>query len=160
MTTKQGNNSDDGYKVGPGCPPREHQFKPGESGNPAGRKKGSVSVVKRLLIKLKEDSAKGNGQKVDDIVDALFDLATSGHKGANQAIRTILDRVDGPVVQRLAGPEGEPLFLPKAFIGIDPEKMREGVLDVPGANAVEVEYEEHQQGGDDGEEENTGSDAC
>jgi hypothetical protein len=26
----------DGYKVGPGCPPREYQWKPGESGNPKG----------------------------------------------------------------------------------------------------------------------------
>ena len=25
---------DDGYKVGPGCPPKEYQFKPGQSGNP------------------------------------------------------------------------------------------------------------------------------
>jgi hypothetical protein len=28
---------DDDYKVGPGRPPREHQFRPGESGNPKGR---------------------------------------------------------------------------------------------------------------------------
>ncbi len=27
---------DDGYKVGPGCPPKEHQFQPGESGPPDG----------------------------------------------------------------------------------------------------------------------------
>jgi len=27
---------DEGYKVGPGHPPKEHQFQPGESGNPDG----------------------------------------------------------------------------------------------------------------------------
>jgi hypothetical protein len=27
----------DDYKVGPGSPPREHQFRPGQSGNPKGR---------------------------------------------------------------------------------------------------------------------------
>lgn len=27
------------YKVGPGRPPKEHQFKPGQSGNPNGRPK-------------------------------------------------------------------------------------------------------------------------
>jgi hypothetical protein len=44
--------SDDGYKVGPGRPPREFQFKPGQSGNPKGakRKPRSIAVdIKELL---------------------------------------------------------------------------------------------------------------
>ena len=33
------------YKVGPGCPPREYQFKKGQSGNPKGaRRKAPVDV--------------------------------------------------------------------------------------------------------------------
>ena len=31
------------YKVGPGCPPREHQFPPGKSGNPNGAKRKEKS---------------------------------------------------------------------------------------------------------------------
>lgn len=36
------------YKVGPGCPPREHQFKPGQSGNPKGAKRKPASVMPDL----------------------------------------------------------------------------------------------------------------
>jgi hypothetical protein len=44
--------SDAEYKVGPGCPPKEYQFRPGQSGNPKGRKPKPQSIVpdlKRLL---------------------------------------------------------------------------------------------------------------
>ena len=33
-------NNDDEYQVGYGKPSREHQWKPGQSGNPRGRPKG------------------------------------------------------------------------------------------------------------------------
>src|SRR5437773_1849318 len=38
------------YKVGPGRPPREYQFKPGQSGNPKGAKRKSLLPdLKRLF---------------------------------------------------------------------------------------------------------------
>ena len=37
-----------GYKVGPGRPPREYQFKPGQSGNPKGRKRKKQSLLPDL----------------------------------------------------------------------------------------------------------------
>jgi len=40
------------YKVGPGCPPKEHQFKKGQSGNPKGAKRKPPSLapdLKKLL---------------------------------------------------------------------------------------------------------------
>ena len=40
------------YKVGPGCPPKEYQFKKGQSGNPRGAKRKVPSLVpdlKKLL---------------------------------------------------------------------------------------------------------------
>ena len=40
--------ADDGYKVGPGRPPREYQFKPGQSGNPKGAKRKSQSIARDL----------------------------------------------------------------------------------------------------------------
>src|SRR4051812_32633800 len=42
------------YKVGPGHPPKEHQWPPGQSGNPAGAKRKTQSLgpdVKKLLSK-------------------------------------------------------------------------------------------------------------
>ena len=40
------------YRVGPGCPPREHQFKPGQSGNPQGARKRPPSIAPDLKILL------------------------------------------------------------------------------------------------------------
>src|SRR5437016_2342676 len=44
--------SDAEYKVGPGCPPREYQWPPGQSGNGAGAKRKTPSLapdLKKLL---------------------------------------------------------------------------------------------------------------
>lgn len=41
-------NNDDGYTVGYGKPPREHQFKPGQPGNRAGRKPGARGLKTEL----------------------------------------------------------------------------------------------------------------
>jgi len=42
--------SDADYKVGPGRPPREYQFKPGKSGNPNGAKPKSPSIALDLKL--------------------------------------------------------------------------------------------------------------
>jgi hypothetical protein len=44
--------SDAEYKVGPGRPPREYQFKPGQSGNPKGAKRKPPSVAPDLKAAL------------------------------------------------------------------------------------------------------------
>jgi len=36
------------YRVGPGCPPKEYQFKPGQSGNPAGARNRPPSIAPDL----------------------------------------------------------------------------------------------------------------
>jgi Family of unknown function (DUF5681) len=36
------------YKIGPGRPPKEHQFKPGQSGNPKGAKRKAPSLIPAL----------------------------------------------------------------------------------------------------------------
>jgi Family of unknown function (DUF5681) len=42
----------DHYKVGPGRPPREHQWRPGQSGNPKGRKRKEPSIEPALKVSL------------------------------------------------------------------------------------------------------------
>jgi hypothetical protein len=59
-TTNQIPPGEPAYKVGPGRPPREHQWKPGQSGNP----KGAKRKPKSLLPDLKRLFTQGLSQKV------------------------------------------------------------------------------------------------
>ena len=47
-------NKDSKYKVGYGCPPKEHQFKPGQSGNPKGRPKKHNNFAEDVLEEMSE----------------------------------------------------------------------------------------------------------
>jgi hypothetical protein len=55
------------YKVGPGRPPKEFQFKPGQSGNPTGAKQKSPSIAPDLKALLERALSKtlklGNAEK-------------------------------------------------------------------------------------------------
>jgi hypothetical protein len=77
-------------------------FAPGESGNPAGRPKGSRPVTQQLIAALNENQ--GDATKLRRVVNALIGRACEGDV---QAIKEILDRVDGKVPQPLAGADGE-----------------------------------------------------
>ena len=46
--------ADQEYKVGPGRPPREYRFKPGQSGNPKGAKRKSPSMAPDLKAALEQ----------------------------------------------------------------------------------------------------------
>ena len=46
--------SDEDYRVGNKRPPRHTQFKPGVSGNPKGRRKGSVNLRTRVQRRLRK----------------------------------------------------------------------------------------------------------
>lgn len=46
--------SEQAYKVGPGRPPKEHQFKPGQSGNPKGAKRKPKSMAPDLKAALEK----------------------------------------------------------------------------------------------------------
>lgn len=99
-----------------------HQFKPGVSGNPAGRPKGSRTGIRYRLEKLlrrrpPEEAVglllqQGCNVRPEDIAEALaYRLIHAGLTGDVSAIRTMLEQTEEPIKQRLSheGPEGGPV---------------------------------------------------
>ena len=79
------------------------QFKKGESGNPNGRPK-NTSIEAKLRKRLSE------GENGDRIVESLISVALrEALSGDFRFWNTILERVDGKVAERIAGPDGEGL---------------------------------------------------
>jgi hypothetical protein len=98
--------ANDGYKVGPGRPPREHQWKKGQSGNPGGRPKGE-SLQAILRRRLGEEH---NGKTIAEIVvDAMIKAAAQGNSAH---MKELWDRVEGKVAERMRieGPR-DPLLI-------------------------------------------------
>jgi hypothetical protein len=81
VPSKTGQNGNADYKVGPGKPPLEFQFKPGHPGGP-GRPKGAAYTLKEWLNLMAEYS-------VSDLNAVLTDEAATAAKKA--AARTWLD---------------------------------------------------------------------
>jgi hypothetical protein len=86
-------NSDPDFRVGYGRPPKEHQFRPGQSGNPTGRPKGARSFKSDLhdelgeLISISDDNATVEVTKQRAIIKTLLRLAIAGDP---RAIATIV----------------------------------------------------------------------
>ena len=78
-------------------PKEDTQFKPGQSGNPAGRPKGSLSLVTKLKQKL-EAALEGDATLADKILDAYILDALDKRDGV--AIRDMMDRTDGKPTNR------------------------------------------------------------
>lgn len=75
-------------------------FEKGQSGNPAGRPKGSISVVSELKKKLEEIPKEGNPEKkryLDMLVIKVIKKALAD--GDVPMIKDIIDRIDGKAKQ-------------------------------------------------------------
>lgn len=93
--TRQAPTSGETYEVGYGKPPREHQFKPKQSGNPKGRPKGAHSVSETITRHLDGTMTVRQGGQArrmnrrEILVQKLFERALGGD---NRAASLLLGR--------------------------------------------------------------------
>jgi hypothetical protein len=84
------------YDVGYGKPPPEHQFKPGQSGNPKGRPKGPGNIYKLIAkhaakkVTVIENGAEKKMAKIDVVISAMLNKAASGDLAAARLTLTSL----------------------------------------------------------------------
>ena len=110
------NQGDDGYKVGPGNPPKEHQFKPGESGNPHGQPKHRthlwthftryMAMTDVQIARLNRDGLTQSQQTALALVEKI----KAGEKvGSTAFARYIVDREEGKAAEHLILGDGADL---------------------------------------------------
>lgn len=91
------NNGED-YEIGYRKPPKSGQFKPGQSGNPKGRKKGSISleevIVKELLskVKIREGDKEHKVTKLGALIKSRVNAAIKSDRHAFADIMKLLER--------------------------------------------------------------------
>jgi Family of unknown function (DUF5681) len=98
------------YRVGPGRPPKQFQWKPGQSGNPQGRKRTSASIVPDLKAVLERALGKkvtlrqGERERTVTMATAgIEQLVAQFAKGDRYARRDILDLAHRLGVDLMAG---------------------------------------------------------
>ena len=82
------------YAVGRGRPPEHSRFKPGQSGNPTGRRKGSVNL-KTLMQRVAETEItlndNGGERRVSLVEGVLLRVAQEAIRGNPRSAETFLD---------------------------------------------------------------------
>ena len=93
----------DGYKVGYRNPPRETQYKPGQSGNRKGRPKGAKNrktilrnaLARKMKVKLSDGSTR-NMSKMEIVVERTIEDAMRGKNPARQMVWKMMDELEEP----------------------------------------------------------------
>src|SRR5262245_38805691 len=102
--------SEQEYKVGPGRPPKQYQFKPGQSGNPRGAKRKQAPIALDLKAALQQAlNKKVKLKRGDD--ERLVPMATAGieqlvaqyAKGDRHARRDVILLADKLGINLIAG---------------------------------------------------------
>ena len=90
--------TDDGKDKAPWL--EQYRFKKGQSGNPGGRPKG-MSIEAEMRKRLSD------GESGERIVESLINVAlTQALSGDFRFWNSIIERMDGKVADRIAGPDG------------------------------------------------------
>ena len=110
LDTLNNNAADKEYRVGPGHPPKEYQFKPGESGNPKGARRKPKSIapdLKALLERaLNATVTLKQGEKERTVTKAaagIEQLVNQYAKGDRYARRDLIDLATKLGVDLVAG---------------------------------------------------------
>lgn len=86
---------DDAEDLGYGKPPRRHRFKPGQSGNPKGRKKGvknETTILKELLQHKVSLNERGKTRKITLLEAILRKVAEDCLRGNIKSVGFLLNR--------------------------------------------------------------------
>ena len=85
--------TDDDYEVGYGKPPVATRFRPGQSGNPNGRKRKpkAHTGLKPILKEVLEEAVTLNGRKYTPMQVVVRSLMNKAMKGDMRAIKTIFE---------------------------------------------------------------------
>ena len=98
----------EGYEVGYGKPPKEHQFQPGESGNPKGNVKRHTHLWEYFTKYMSMTDAQIGGLNRDKLTQSqqvalnLVEKIKAGEKvGSTAFARYIVDREEGKAAEHL-----------------------------------------------------------
>ena len=112
MAKRDSTKSDEGYAVGYGKPPSLSRFKPGASGNPNGRPKGSLNLATvlqkalREMVTINENGKRRKITKLEATMKQLTNKAATGDmRAVNQVISTTLS-VERTISEEPAANEG------------------------------------------------------
>src|SRR5690242_18638959 len=84
--------------VGYGAPPKDHQFKPGQSGNPKGRPRGrknEATILAQLLHRRITVRENGRPKRITILEAILLRFTEDSLKGNTKSAQFILNRYQG-----------------------------------------------------------------
>ncbi len=105
-------------------------YAPGQSGNPAGKKKGALSILTQLRKKLNErfDNTGDNEDTFLDVI--LHNFVANCASGNEKYVRELLDRIEGKSIQRIeAKVEREPNIVDLSYLDDAELTKLESILD-------------------------------
>jgi len=109
-TKAQAKTAEGGYDVGRGKPPKEHQFKPGHSGNPKGRPKGAkneATILREIMHQRMEIREGGRARKISRLEALLLRCLEKALGGDLKAMAFLLNRYR--LIEGAEAEHGEPL---------------------------------------------------